>query len=120
MHIAGIITVNPDYNQKVMDVNVGGTQNIIDLCLLHKECKKLVYCSSTGWNVGIIGMLIFGTGMCCCLLWNMYVLGVVLGILGIQTMALAYPTRNRLVGKKRKELAKDIQTLSNELLGENC
>jgi hypothetical protein len=70
--------------------------------------------------LGIIGMLIFGTGMCCCLLWNMYVLGVVLGILGIQTMALAYPTRNRLVGKKRKELAKDIQALSNELLGENC
>lgn len=52
--------------------------------------------------LGIIGMLIFGTGMCCCLLWNMYVLGVVLGILGIQIMALAYPTRNRLVGKKRK------------------
>ena len=48
MHIASIVTVNPDYNQKVMDVNVGGTQNIIDLCLLHKECKKLVYCSSTG------------------------------------------------------------------------
>ena len=120
MHIASIVTVNPDYNQKVMDVNVGGTQNIIDLCLLHKECKKLVYCSSTGWNVGIIGMLIFGTGMCCCLLWNMYVLGVVLGILGIQTMALAYPTRNRLVGKKRRELTKDIQALSNELLGENC
>ena len=35
MHIASIVTVNPDYNQKVMDVNVGGTQNIIDLCLLH-------------------------------------------------------------------------------------
>ena len=35
-------------------------------------------------------------------------------------MALAYPTRNRLVGKKRKEVAKDIQALSNELLGENC
>ena len=31
-----------------MDVNVGGTQNIIDLCLSHPECKKLVYCSSTG------------------------------------------------------------------------
>lgn len=48
MHIASIVTVNADYNQKVMDVNVGGTQNIIQLCLEHKECKKLVYCSSTG------------------------------------------------------------------------
>ncbi len=48
LHIASIVTVNPDYNQKVMDVNVGGTQNIIDLCKEHKECRKLVYCSSTG------------------------------------------------------------------------
>ncbi len=48
LHIASIVTVNPDYSQKVIDVNVGGTQNIIDLCLEHKECKKLVYCSSTG------------------------------------------------------------------------
>lgn len=48
LHIASIVTVDPDYNQKVMDVNVGGTQNIINLCLEHKECKKLVYCSSTG------------------------------------------------------------------------
>ncbi len=48
LHIASIVTVSPEYNQKVIDVNVGGTQNIIDLCLAHKECKKLVYCSSTG------------------------------------------------------------------------
>lgn len=48
LHIASIVTVNPDYNQKVMDVNVGGTQNIIDLCLTHNEVQKLVYCSSTG------------------------------------------------------------------------
>ena len=48
LHIASIVTVDPEYNQKVMDVNVGGTKNIIELCLRHKECKKLVYCSSTG------------------------------------------------------------------------
>ena len=48
LHIASIVTVSPEYNQKVMDVNVGGTRNITQLCLAHKECKKLVYCSSTG------------------------------------------------------------------------
>lgn len=31
-----------------MNVNVGGTKNIIRCCLTHPECKKLVYCSSTG------------------------------------------------------------------------
>lgn len=48
LHIASIVTVNPDYSQTVMDVNVGGTRNIIDMCLKHRECRKLVYCSSTG------------------------------------------------------------------------
>ncbi|MBO6158834.1 MAG: NAD-dependent epimerase/dehydratase family protein [Firmicutes bacterium] len=48
LHIASIVTVNPDFNQKVMDVNVGGTQKIIDLCLANSQVKKLVYCSSTG------------------------------------------------------------------------
>lgn len=47
-HIASIVTVDPSFSQKVIDVNVGGTQNIIDLCLAHKECRRLVYCSSTG------------------------------------------------------------------------
>ncbi len=48
LHIASIVTVTPDYNPVVMNVNVGGTKNIIRCCLTHPECKKLVYCSSTG------------------------------------------------------------------------
>lgn len=48
MHIASIVTVNPEFNQKVMDVNYTGTLNIIELCLEDKEHTKLVYCSSTG------------------------------------------------------------------------
>lgn len=48
LHIASIVTVNPEYNQKVMEVNVGGTKNIVEMCRRHAECKKLVYCSSTG------------------------------------------------------------------------
>ena len=43
-----MVTTNADFSQKLMDVNVGGTWNIIDLCLEHPECKKLVYVSSTG------------------------------------------------------------------------
>ncbi len=48
IHCASMVTVNPDFNQKLIDVNVGGTQNIIDLTLAHPECKKMVYVSSTG------------------------------------------------------------------------
>ena len=48
LHIASIVSMDPGYNQKVMDVNVGGAKNIIEMCLAHPECKKLVYISSTG------------------------------------------------------------------------
>lgn len=48
IHCASIVTVNPDYNQKVMDVNVGGTKNIINMCLNTEGFQKLVYVSSTG------------------------------------------------------------------------
>ncbi len=48
IHCASMVTINPDFNQKLVDVNVGGTQNIIDKCLEHPECLKMVYVSSTG------------------------------------------------------------------------
>lgn len=48
IHCASIVTVNPDYSQKVMDVNVGGTKNIINCCLAAEQFGKLVYVSSTG------------------------------------------------------------------------
>lgn len=48
IHSASIVTVNPEYNQKVMDVNVGGTQNILTQCRQHANFEKLVYVSSTG------------------------------------------------------------------------
>lgn len=46
LHIASIITVNPDFSQIVYNVNVKGTANIIELCK-KKNVKKMVYCSST-------------------------------------------------------------------------
>ena len=46
IHCASIVALDPNYNQKVHDVNITGTQNIIDQCLQHRV-KKLVYISST-------------------------------------------------------------------------
>lgn len=48
LHIGAIVSINPEYNPKVMEVNVGGTEHIIDACLTHPECRRLVYCGSTG------------------------------------------------------------------------
>ncbi len=48
IHCASMVTVNPDFNQKLIDINVGGTENMIDLVLEHPECRQMVYVSSTG------------------------------------------------------------------------
>ena len=48
IHVASVVTVNPNYRKMVLDVNVGGTENIIDMCLEHPECRMMVYVSSTG------------------------------------------------------------------------
>ena len=48
IHVASMVTVDPDFNQKLIDINVGGTKNMIAKCLEHGECEKLVYVSSTG------------------------------------------------------------------------
>lgn len=48
IHCASMVTTNPDYSQKLMDINVGGTENIIKAAQNHPECIKLVYVSSTG------------------------------------------------------------------------
>jgi len=48
IHCASMVTVNPNYSEKLMAVNVGGTRNIIAKVLNHPECEKMVYVSSTG------------------------------------------------------------------------
>ena len=48
IHCASMVTTNADFNQKLIDINVGGTKNMIDVCLMHPECQKMVYVSSTG------------------------------------------------------------------------
>lgn len=47
IHCASIVTVSPEYNEKVYEVNVNGTKNIVNKCIDH-NVKKLVYISSTG------------------------------------------------------------------------
>ena len=48
IHCASLVTVNPEYSEKLMAVNVDGADNIIAAMKAHPECRKLVYVSSTG------------------------------------------------------------------------
>lgn len=69
-------------------------------------------------TVGILGALILGFGMSCIMVWseNMFVPGIIFGIIGIVISVLAYPIYKIKAEKKRKEIAPLILKLTDELI----
>ena len=69
--------------------------------------------------LGTIGTLILGVGMCCTLVWNtsleIFVAGIVIGILGMVVIGFAYPTYKKVTKKEREKVADQILALSKEL-----
>lgn len=67
--------------------------------------------------VGIIGALVLGVGMCCCLVWkNLFVLGIIVGAVGIAAVSAAYPLFNYVTKKEREKIAPEIIRLTDELM----
>lgn len=69
--------------------------------------------------VGTVGTLIMGFGMCMCLEWQQFVLGIILGILGITILAAAYPVFNKITQKQKEKIAPEILRLTEEIEREN-
>ena len=68
--------------------------------------------------VGIIGALVMGFGMSCCMVWAdaLFVLGIIVGIVGIALVCTAYPIYNFVVKKERAKIAPEILRLTDELM----
>lgn len=69
--------------------------------------------------IGIVGTLIMGIGMCMCLEWQQFVLGIILGALGIAILAAAYPVFNKITQKQKEKIAPEILRLTEEIEREN-
>lgn len=70
-------------------------------------------------TVGIIGSLILGVGMCCTMVWtDFFVLGIIVGIIGMLVCGLAYPVYKRSLEQKRAVVGAQILKLSDEISGE--
>lgn len=68
--------------------------------------------------VGIVSALIMGVGMCCCMVWmgDLFVPGVIIGIIGLSGAACAYPLYSSITKKRREKLAPEIMRLTDELM----
>lgn len=76
--------------------------------------KKGTACSIA---VGVAGCLLMGTGMCCSMVWmgNLFIPGIILGLLGIALVAAAHPVYQHVTKKERQRLAPEILRLTEEL-----
>ena len=68
--------------------------------------------------IGIIGALIMGIGMSCCMVWAdvLFIPGIVIGVIGIALVCLAYPAYNKTLKKEREKIAPEIIRLTDELM----
>lgn len=66
--------------------------------------------------VGVIGSLVMGTGMCCAMLWEMFVIGIAVGVVGMVLIAVAYPIYTSVTKKEREKIAPEIIRLTDELM----
>jgi hypothetical protein len=73
--------------------------------------------------IGVLGVLILGTGMSLCMTelaaalgYLAMVIGILTGVLGLIMVALAYPLYNCVLRKERRRIAPEVLRLSEELL----
>ena len=69
-------------------------------------------------SMGIVGCLLLGAGMSCSMVFAgaWFLPGIVLGLIGIVTMAVAYPVFTHIMRKERARIAQQILELTDELL----
>lgn len=65
--------------------------------------------------IGIVGILIMGLGMSMVMVWENYLLGVIIGIIGILICLPAYPIYKKISEKRRRKLAPQILRLAEEI-----
>lgn len=68
--------------------------------------------------VGIIGTLIMGFGMCCVMEWDMFAIGIIIGVAGMVILGAAYPIFNKITQKQREKIAPEILRLTEEISNE--
>lgn len=84
---------------------------------LHARVKTLPYILSL--CLGVIGILIFGTGLTMILEWHLVAWGVAVSVAGCVPMGLAYPAYALTLKRNKRKYGDEIVALSKELLNED-
>lgn len=93
-----------------------GEDTLEQLRRLDKSATKPGTIIST--TIGIISSLILGIGMCCTMVWggDLFVIGIIIGLIGIAGVITAYPVYVSITKRRREKLAPEIIRLSDKLM----
>ena len=90
------------------------TKKIEKLRKLDNKVKNTPTCIAL--VLGVVGILIFGTGLAMAIEWNILIWGIVVGIVGCIPMGFAYFVYNKVYSYLENKYRDEILSLSNDLL----
>ncbi len=68
--------------------------------------------------LGIVGVLVFGTGFTMLLEWAIYLWGAVVAAVGVALMVVAHPVYTHILNRNKAKYGPEILRLSQKALGE--
>lgn len=95
------------------------TSKVVALRKLDAKAKRPA-CIFT-YSVGILSALVFGTGMCLAMgqigsgTTGSFVLGIVVGLLGMAGMSINYPIYKKLLSQGKQKYAFEIMELAKQI-----
>jgi hypothetical protein len=95
------------------------TSKVVALRKLDRRAK--LPANIAAYSIGIVAALLFGTGMCLTMgvigggSTPMFVLGIIVGILGMVGMGVNYPIHKRLLERGKQKYAADIIRLASQI-----
>lgn len=71
------------------------------------------------YTFGIIGALVLGFGMCLAMkvLFDLMIVGIVVGIVGILMVCINYPVYKSILASRKRKFKDEIFAISEEILG---
>ena len=85
------------------------------------DAKAKLPASIFTYGVGVVSALVFGTGMCLAMgqigggTTGSFVLGIIVGLLGMAGMGVNYPIYRRILEKGKQKYAFEIMELAKEI-----
>lgn len=97
------------------------TSKVVALKKLDAKAKRPAMVFT--YTLGVIAALVFGTGMCLAMgrigngTLGSFVLGIIIGVLGMLGMSVNYPIYKKLLARGKQKYAFEIMELAKEISG---